>query len=113
MGQRFADWQAQQAPQLQALQPGFHPKQLIENLSEHLLAHYRGQPLVDAYAVYQHLMDYWDATMQDDAYLIAADGWKAEVSILGETKNKKGEVTKTFWSCDLVPKPLVVARYFA
>lgn len=113
MNQCFADWQAQQAPQLQALQPGFHPKQLIENLSEHLLAHYSGQPLVDAYAVYQHLMDYWDATMQDDAYLIAADGWKAEVSILGETKNKKGEVTKTWWSCDLVPKSLVVARYFA
>lgn len=113
MNQCFADWQAQQAPQLQALQPGFAPKQLIENLSEHLLAHYRGQPLVDAYAAYQHLMDYWDATMQDDAYLIAADGWKVEVSILGETKNKKGEITKTFWSCDLVPKSLVVARYFA
>lgn len=113
MNQCFADWQAQQAPQLKALQPGFHPKQLIESLSEHLLAHYSGQPLVDAYAVYQHLMDYWDATMQDDAYLIAADGWKVEVSILGETKNKKGEITKTFWSCDLVPKSLVVARYFA
>lgn len=113
MNQRFADWQAQQAPQLKALEAGFHPKQLIENLSEHLLAHYSGQPLVDAYAVYQHLMDYWGATMQDDAYLIAADGWKAEVSILGETKNKKGEITKTFWSCDLVPKSLVVARYFA
>lgn len=113
MNQCFADWQAQQAPQLKALQPGFAPKQLIENLSEHLLAHYRGQPLVDAYAAYQHLMDYWDATMQDDAYLIAADGWKVEVSILGETKNKKGEITKTFWSCDLVPKSLVVARYFA
>lgn len=117
MNQRFADWQAQQAPQLKALQPGFHPKQLIESLSEHLLAHYRGQPLVDAYAVYQHLMDYWDATMQDDAYLIAADGWKAETYRIIETKkNKEGQVTKTVdkgWACDLLPKPLIVARYFA
>lgn len=116
MNQRFADWQAQQAPQLQALQPGFHPKQLIENLSEHLLAHYRGQPLVDAYAVYQHLMDYWDATLQDDAYLIAADGWKAvPYRVLEHKKNKEGQVTKTVdkgWACDLLPKPLIVARYF-
>lgn len=116
MNQRFADWQAQQAPQLKALEAGFHPKQLIENLSEHLLAHYSGQPLVDAYAVYQHLMDYWDATMQDDAYLIAADGWKAETYRIIETKkNKEGKVTKTVdkgWACDLLPKPLIVARYF-
>ena len=117
MGQRFADWQAQQAPALKALQPGFAPKQLIENLSEHLLKHYRGQPLVDAYAVYQHLMDYWGATLQDDAYLIAADGWTAQTyRVLEHKKNKEGKVTKTVdkgWACDLLPKPLIVARYFA
>lgn len=116
MNLRFADWQAQQASQLKSLEAGFHPKQLIENLSEHLLAHYSGLPLVDAYAVYQHLMDYWDATMQDDAYLIAADGWKAEPYRIIETKkNKEGKVTKTVdkgWACDLLPKPLIVARYF-
>jgi type I restriction enzyme M protein len=38
----------------------------------------RQAPLLDAYDVYQHLMDYWAATMQDDAYLIAADGWVAK-----------------------------------
>jgi len=32
------------------------------------------KPLIDHYDVYQHLMDYWAQTMQDDAYLIAADG---------------------------------------
>jgi hypothetical protein len=30
-------------------------------------------PLLDAYDIYQHLMDYWAETMQDDCYLIAAD----------------------------------------
>ena len=25
--------------------------------------------------VYQRLMDYWDEAMQDDVYLIVADGW--------------------------------------
>jgi type I restriction enzyme M protein len=117
MNTLFADWQTRTTPTLKALQPGFHPKQLIVDLSENLLAHYTGQPLIDAYAVYQHLMDYWATTMQDDAYLIAADGWKAETyRVIEVKKNKDGKVTKTTdkgWACDLVPKPLIVARYFA
>jgi type I restriction enzyme M protein len=61
-------------------------------------------------------MDYWATTMQDDAYLIAADGWKAETYRVTEVKkNKEGKVTKTVdkgWACDLVPKALIVARYY-
>ncbi len=117
MNTLFADWQTRSAPTLKALQPGFHPKQLIADLSEDLLTHYAGQPLIDAYAVYQHLMDYWATTLQDDAYLIAADGWKAQTTrVIEVKKNKEGKVTKSVdkgWTCDLVPKALVVARYFA
>jgi type I restriction enzyme M protein len=32
------------------------------------LATFRDAPLRDAYDVYQHLMDYWAETMQDDCY---------------------------------------------
>lgn len=117
MGQRFSQWQNQQTATLKGLQPGFLPKQLIEALSENLLTHYQGQPLVSAYAVYQHLMDYWAATLQDDAYLIAADGWQAPTyRVREEKKTKEGKVTRTVdkgWRCDLLPKSLVVARYFA
>ena len=60
------------------LGPGDHPKQVIADLAEGLLRHYHGRPLIDPYAVYQHLLDYWAETMQDDCYQIAADGWKAE-----------------------------------
>jgi len=76
-------------------------------LAEDLLAHYADKPLIDPYDVYQHLMDYWAETMQDDCYLIAADGWKAETYF---DKDKKGK--KKGWNCDLVPKALIVARYF-
>jgi len=68
--------------------------------------------LIDKYAVYQHLMDYWATTMQDDFYLIAADGWKAETYRLIET-NKKGKEVDKGWACDLIPKLLIVNRYFA
>jgi type I restriction enzyme M protein len=76
------------------------------------LAHYAGKALIDPYDVYQHLMDYWAATMQDDAYLIAADGWKAETYRIIE-KDKKGKEKDKGWACDLVPKGLIVGRYFA
>ena len=112
MNAHFATWNQKTAKSLRALKPGCHPKELIGKLSEDLLAHYLGQPLIDKYDVYQHLMDYWAETMQDDCYLIAADGWKAETTRIIE-KDKKGKEKDKGWTCDLVPKPLIVARYFA
>ena len=112
----FAKWRKKQATRLKALQVGFAPKELIIELSEDLLKHYTGRPLIGRYDVYQRLMDYWDETMQDDCYLIAVDGWKAEtypvIEIVKSGKNKGKEKVKG-WACDLVPKPLIVARFFA
>ena len=115
MNAHFAAWRNAQAQALKALRPHTpesKPRRVIGELSEGLLAHYLGQPLIDAYAVYQHLMDYWAQTMQDDCYAIAADGWKAQTYRVIET-DKKGKQKDKGWACDLVPKPLVVARYFA
>jgi type I restriction enzyme M protein len=44
-------------------------------------------------------MDYWAETMQDDAWIIASDGWKSLQSGKPNT--------------DLIPPALIVARYFA
>lgn len=112
MNALFAGWKQQSLTTLKTLQPGCHPKQVIADLSETLLAHYTGQPLIDKYDVYQHLMDYWTETMQDDCYLIAESGWKAETYRLIE-KDKKGKEKDKGWTCDLIPKTLVVARYFS
>ncbi len=103
-----AQWEKTIRPTLAGFGAGGHPKQFIHTVSESLLATYTKAPLLDAYAIYQHLMDYWAQTLQDDAYLISADGWKAEPVV--ET-NKKGKAKG--WTCDLIPKPLLVAGYFA
>ena len=50
----------------------------VAQLSEGLLAHYTDKPLIDPYDIYQHMMDYWVETMQDDCYVIASEGWRAE-----------------------------------
>lgn len=111
MTEHFEKWRKKAAKKLKGLEAGCDPKQVIHELSEGLLAHYEGQPLIDPYAVYQHLMDYWSDVMQDDVYSIAADGWKAETyRIL--VKQKNGNEKDKGWACDLVPKELVIARYF-
>ena len=112
MNAHFDAWRQKSAQVLRQLKAGSHPKEAIAALSEDLLAHYTGQPLIDKYDVYQHLLDYWAETMQDDCYLIAAEGWKAETQRIVE-KDKKGKEKDKGWTCDLVPRALMVARYFA
>jgi type I restriction enzyme M protein len=112
MNRHFAVWRQKTQKKLRQLQAGCRPKEIITELSEDLLAHYGDKPLVDKYDMYQHLMDYWAETMQDDCYLIAADGWKAETYRIIE-KDKKGKEKDKGWACDLVPKAIIIARYFA
>ncbi|PKP33297.1 MAG: type I restriction-modification system subunit M [Bacteroidetes bacterium HGW-Bacteroidetes-16] len=107
----FHGWKTKSTSYLKSLTSGCKPKEIIFELSESLLAQYTNKPLIDKYDIYQHLMDYWAETMQDDLYLISADGWKATTSrIIVETKANK-KVDKG-WTCDLVPKDLVIYRYF-
>ena len=96
----FAGWRQANHARLTGIQRGDRPKALIHELSENLLAAFRAAPLLDAYDVYQHLMDYWTDAMQDDVYLIASEGWTA---VLDDGKP----------NMDLIPASLVVARYFA
>jgi type I restriction enzyme M protein len=108
----FETWRSHSAETLKGLAIGCQPKVLIGKLAEDLLMHYVGKDLIDRYDIYQHLLDYWAEVMQDDVYLIAADGWKAQTERTIET-NKNGKQVDKGWFCDLVPKDLIVARYFA
>jgi type I restriction enzyme M protein len=121
----FDDWRAAATKRLTAFGKDGHPKVLIETIAEELLAAFSPAPLLDAYDVYQDLMDYWAETMQDDAYLIAADGWVkgAQPREIVQVKNKDNKLTwaephdylkgKRRFKSDLVSAPILVARYFA
>lgn len=111
----YEAWKKKAVPQLNTFGKDGHPKALIGELSESLLVAFKKAKLIDAYDVYQHLMNYWNETMQDDAYLIAADGWKAETRrVLEEVKagKDKGKKKDKGWACDLIPKELLVSIYF-
>ena len=112
MNDHFSKWRLKHLEQLKSHDLGCFPKEIIQVLAEDLLTHYQGIALVDAYGIYQHLMDYWAETMQDDFYIIALDGWKAETSRVIDV-DKKGKEKDKGWVCDLIPKAYIVARYFA
>ncbi len=116
----FKKWRTTAEPKLTGIGPKTLPKLLIEELSEDLLATFAKAPLLDAYDVYQHLMDYWAETMQDDVYLLVADGWRdaAQPRLIIEDKKAKTKarpdlvVGRKKYQCELIPPALVIARYF-
>ncbi len=120
----FTDWRKATTPRLTGFDRDGHPKALIEIIAEELLAAFRQAPLLDAYDVYQHLMDYWAETMQDDVYLIAADGWVKGVQPreIVQVKDKNNKLTwpephdylkgRRRFKSDLIPAQILVARYF-
>ena len=119
----FEVWRSENEPQMLGFGKGGNPKQFIELLSEGLLASFEKAPLLDPYDLYQRLMELWMETMQDDAYLIATEGWLqgAQPREIVKVKNKDGKFvwpeehdflkgTRRFKS-DLVPAALVVDRF--
>ncbi|MEO2022724.1 MAG: type I restriction endonuclease subunit M, partial [Pirellulaceae bacterium] len=79
---------------------------------------YAGKSLIDQYDVYQHLLSYWLETMKDDVYMLGENGWQAEVTELVRKKGDKKvegtiKVGKQEFICELLPKELLIDRYFA
>ncbi len=116
----FEGWHAAHEAALRRIKVDDLPRELIHTLSEDLLARFGDLPLLSRYDVYQRLMDYWAEVMQDDVYLIAADGWLEAVRPRGivEDKDKKIKempdltIGRKKYKMDLVPPALVVARFF-
>jgi len=104
----FIQWKNKHLPELKNIEVGYKPGQVIHKLSEDILQAFTGKKLIDKYDVFQHMMNYWYETMKDDIYIIVEDGWKAEVGLIKtNTGKKKG------WGCALIPKEIVINRYFA
>ncbi|MEP7321602.1 MAG: type I restriction-modification system subunit M [Saprospiraceae bacterium] len=117
----FTKWKNETIEYTRQFQKGLHPKHEIHLISENLLNHYDDKQLTDPYAMYQHMMDYWAETMQDDLYELAADGWKAGKDVKRiEKKTKKGEkeVVKQVAGIEglegrLIPPAIIIEEYFS
>ncbi len=103
----FQRWWEKNLKLLKEFDIGNNPKIVGNKLSESLLEEFKGYELIENYDVYQEFMNYWDETMQDDLYLVSSDGWKSNIEIL---KNQKEKVIG--WECPLLPKEIVTRLYF-
>ena len=108
----FDNWKTKVYPEMENINPNTAPKKFILSLAEKLLAEYENKALINAYDIYQHLMNYWNETLKDDVYLLIEDGWNAKVRRILE-KNKAGKDIDKGWTCDLIPRHLVIDHFFA
>ena len=119
----FKTWSEKHYNQLYNLTLGFAPKNLIEQLGNSLLEVFSiDKSLVDAYNVYDCLMNYWGETMQDDCYMISAGDWSVQLYTPQPASKKKDDnkkkkekkaATPEDVMCDLLPVTIVINEYFA
>jgi type I restriction enzyme M protein len=95
VGGIFDAWRDAHEPMLLGLKVDDLPKEVIHTLSEDLLGRFAEVPLISRYDVYQRLMDYWAEVMQDDVYLIAADGWVDAAQPRGIIDDKGRKIKET------------------
>lgn len=102
-----------------------NPKELIRTIAVMLLNAYESARLLDNYDVYDCLLNYWNAKLQDDVYAIKASGYEVGREIEYEYAQKKakdenGETisvddtskVKSFEGA-LIPREIIEAVYFA
>lgn len=94
----YHQWLGQQIQLWEALEAHCNTKELIAQMSESLLRAFENNALVNGYDLYQHLMTYWQETIQDDVYSISLDGWKAgnewKRTVIKGKKDKDGKPGK-------------------
>lgn len=121
----FAQWRDSVKDILLGIKSETNPKELIRKIAVMLLKAYESARLLDNYDVYDCLLNYWNAKLQDDVYAIKASGYEVGREIEYEYAQKKakdenGETisvddtskVKSFEGA-LIPKEIIEAVYFA
>ncbi len=114
----FAAWQAEVDDGLRNIDEFVELKEYIVELSSLLVSKFEDLELIDKYDVYEVLLSYWQQTMADDVYVVAANGYgeaRETENILGvyASGKKKGQEKVVGWEGVLIPKTLVECAFFA
>ncbi|HOI97676.1 MAG TPA: type I restriction-modification system subunit M [Candidatus Pacearchaeota archaeon] len=112
----FNGWRIKATKSLREISTKDHPKAIIEPIANDLLTTFGNVSLVNKYDVYQHLMEYWGQTMQDDVYIITVDGWTAGNQVMRlqkDTKKGKKDIEGLIGlEGRLIPISLLIKTYF-
>lgn len=120
----FQMWKDSVKEILLGIKPETDPRGLIRTISGMLLKFYEAAHLLDNYDVYDCLLNYWNAKLQDDVYAIKANGYEVGREIEYEYAQKKakdenGETIsvddkskiKSFEGA-LIPREIIENEYF-
>ena len=121
IGNVFTRWKNKNIDKLKNITINDKPKKIIHELSEKLLFAFSNLKLINKYNIYQHLMNYWSESMQDDIYTLVSDGWKAGKEVIRKTKknkDKKNTKEKEVAGIEglegrLIPPKLLIKIYFS
>lgn len=116
----LASWaEACAKPALLGVNRDTHPRLMIREVGEELLDHYADAKVLDPYDVFDVVMNYWNARLQDDVYIIKASGFLAGREVEYDYKQKKtedGQTTDTGqvkgFEGLLIPATIIEAEYF-
>lgn len=121
----FAQWRDSVKDILLDIKSETNPKEMIRTIAAMLLKAYESARLLDNYDVYDCLLNYWNAKLQDDVYAIKAGGYEVGREIEYEYAQKKakdenGETISVddtskvkFFEGALIPREIIEAVYFA
>lgn len=87
----FNNWQKTAKKELLNINDNTCPKSLIRSLGFAMLESYAEAKILDNYAVYDILLNYWNEKLQDDVYVIKALGYEAGSEIEYTYATKKGK----------------------
>ena len=106
-------------PALLGVDGDTHPRSMIREIGEALLAHYADAKVLDPYDAFDILMNYWNEGLQDDVYIIKGSGFEAGREVEYTYKQKKtedGQMVSTDqvkgFEGILIPTAIIEAEYF-
>jgi type I restriction enzyme M protein len=115
--ERFEGWKEIATSKLMEIDANTRPKAFVNDLGESLLESFKDEPLIDAYAIYQGFMEYWEEILKDDVYMIVESGWLESAKlnkILPKAKDRVDvQVKKDKYHSETLPANIVVECFFA
>lgn len=121
----FEQWKEEIKGIILGINANTNPKELIRTIAAKLRIVYEQAKLLDNYDVYDCLLNYWNAKLQDDVYAIRAGGYEVakEIDYEYAKKKQKDESGETIEVDDtskvksfegaLIPKEIMEEFFFA
>ena len=118
---KLDEWVKWAQPVLEGVDEKCRPKILIDDLGEKILEIFQPVNLIDGYAIYQGVREYWDSTLKDDIYTIVEHGWLGSskpVKLAPKAKDrvdyqlkKKNKIEK--YHSETLPSEILIDRFFS